>query len=107
MAKLDGYLPVYHYSEGKKLPLSYEFITDAAQYNEAKIQRPIPTLILHGLHDEVIPIAASRDFARSRPWVSLTELDSDHALGNVGDRIWQSIQTFCQLTDSAPAPPQP
>ncbi|MBW4615086.1 MAG: alpha/beta hydrolase [Desmonostoc vinosum HA7617-LM4] len=93
----EKYLMVYHYGEGRSLPLSYDFVTDAAQYREEMLQRPIPTLILHGKKDEVIPIEASRDFARSRPWVELVELDSDHALGNVMAEIWQAICFFCQL----------
>ena len=88
---------VYHYGEKRSLPLSYEFILDAAQYrDEQRKLRPIPTLILHGCQDEVIPIQASRDFARERPWVELIELDSDHALGNVLPEIWSAIRVFCQ-----------
>ena len=96
----EKYLMVYHYGEGRSLPLSYNFVTDAAQYQEEVLQRPIPTLILHGKQDEVIPITASRDFALSRPWVELVELDSDHALGNVTEEIWQAIRLFCQLPGS-------
>ena len=91
------YIMVYHYGEQRSLSLSYDFVTDAAQYQEKLLQRPISTLILHGKKDEVIPIEASRDFARSRPWVELVELDSDHALGNVMKEIWQAIRLFCQL----------
>ena len=91
-------LMVYHYGEKRSLPLSYEFILDAAQYRDEQLLRPIPTLILHGCQDEVIPIQASRDFARERPWVELIELDSDHALGNVLPEIWSAIRVFCQLS---------
>jgi pimeloyl-ACP methyl ester carboxylesterase len=93
----EKYLMVYHYGEGRELPLCYDFVTDATQYQEQQLQRSIPTLILHGIKDEVIPIEASRDFARSHPWVDLIELDSDHALGNVMEEIWQAIHLFCQL----------
>ncbi|MBN3946664.1 MAG: alpha/beta hydrolase [Nostoc sp. NMS7] len=93
----EKYIMVYHYGEERSLPLSYNFLTDAAQYQEKLLQRPIPTLILHGKNDQVIPIEASRDFGRSRPWVELVELDSDHALGNVMEEIWQAIRLFCQL----------
>ncbi|MEH2385487.1 MAG: YqiA/YcfP family alpha/beta fold hydrolase [Nostoc sp.] len=93
----EKYIMVYHYGEERSLPLSYDFLTDAAQYQEKLLQRPIPTLILHGKNDQVIPIEASRDFGRSRPWVELVELDSDHALGNVMEEIWQAIRLFCQL----------
>ncbi|MCX7594161.1 MAG: alpha/beta fold hydrolase [Fischerella sp.] len=93
----EKYLMVYHYGEGRSLPLSYDFVTDATQYQEEMLQRFIPTLILHGKNDEVIPIQASRDFAKSRPWVDLVELNSDHALANVMTEIWQAIRRFCQL----------
>ncbi|MBD2613414.1 MAG: YqiA/YcfP family alpha/beta fold hydrolase [Nostoc sp. ZfuVER08] len=93
----EKYLMVYHYEEGRLLPLNYNFVTDTAKYQEEILQRPISTLILHGKNDEVIPIEASRDFERSRPWVELVELDSDHALGNVMEEMWQAIRLFCQL----------
>lgn len=93
----EKYLMVYHYGNEEKLPLSYDFVTDASQYKEKVLQRPIPTLILHGRHDDVIPIQASRDFAQKRPWVELIELNSDHGLGNVMTEIWSAIQSFCQL----------
>lgn len=91
------YLMVYHYGEKSLLPLNYDFVLDAAQYNDAQLLRSVPTLILHGCQDEVIPIQASRDFAQQRPWVELVELNSDHALGNVMAEVWQAIQVFCQL----------
>jgi predicted esterase YcpF (UPF0227 family) len=93
----EKYLMVYHYGEGRSLPLSYDFVTDAAQYQEEILQRPISTLILHGKNDEIIPIQASHNFAKSRPWVELVELESDHALGDVLTEIWQAIYQFCQL----------
>ncbi|MBW4641579.1 MAG: alpha/beta fold hydrolase [Goleter apudmare HA4340-LM2] len=93
----EKYLMVHHYGEGRLLPLSYDFVTDADQYSEEKLQSPIPTLILHGKKDEVIPISASRDFVLLRPWVELVELESDHSLGNVMTEIWQAISLFCQL----------
>ncbi|MUH00434.1 alpha/beta fold hydrolase [Scytonema sp. UIC 10036] len=94
----EKYLMVHHYGEKRSLPLSYNFVLDANQYKEEILQRPTPTLILHGKHDEVIPIQASRDFALQRPWVELLELDSDHSLSNVMSEIWLAIQHFCLLT---------
>jgi uncharacterized protein len=96
----EKYLPVYHHREKRELPLNYDFVTDAQKYSEEILQRPLPTLILHGTLDEVIPIEASRDFASSRSWVKLVELDSDHALGNVTNDIWQEIIQFCQLSQN-------
>jgi uncharacterized protein len=96
--QLTKYMMIYHYSYQELLPLHYNFVTDADQYSEDLLQRPLPTLILHGKHDEVIPIQASRNFAISRPWVELIEFNSDHSLGNVSQEIWQAISSFCQLS---------
>ena len=52
----EKYIMVYHYGEERSIPLSYDFVIDAAQYQEKFLQRSIPTLILHGKKDEVIPI---------------------------------------------------
>ncbi len=94
----EKYMMVHHYGEKRELPLSYDFLADSNQYQERFLQRAIPTLILHGQHDEVIPIQASRDFAQKRSWVELMELNSNHALGNVMMEIWQSIEDFCQIS---------
>jgi hypothetical protein len=96
----DKYLQIYHYGEKSLLPLNYNFVLDASQYQENQLVRPLPTLILHGIDDEVIPIQASRNFARHRPWVQLIELESDHALANVLPEIWDIIKVFCQLSGS-------
>ncbi len=92
----EKYLMVYHYAEKQSLPLSYNFAIDAANYKDNQLVRAVPTLILHGFHDEVIPIAASRNYAASRPWVQLIELNSDHALADVMSQ-WQQIQNFIQV----------
>ena len=98
----QGYISVYHYSEQRELSLHYEFVTDAKTYDPQTLTRRIPTLILHGIHDEVIPITASREFVASRPWIHLQELESDHALSNVLPDIWQAIQLFCGLEPDMP-----
>lgn len=90
----SGYLPIYHYGENRTIPLSYQFVEDADQYQEIQLLRPIPTLILHGHNDQVIPIKASLDYASVRPWVKLVELDSDHALVDVMPIIWSEILSF-------------
>ncbi len=90
-----GSLMTYHYGAKQTLPLAYEFVEDLAQYDETQLGRSIPTLILHGQQDEVIPIQASRDYAAKRSWVKLVEFDSDHALLDVEAEMWQIIQAFC------------
>ena len=93
----EKYLMVHHHGKKREIPLSYDFLTDAKKYQERILQRHLSTLILHGKDDEVIPIKASRDFTQKRSWIDLTELNSNHALGNVMMEIWQEIADFCQL----------
>jgi uncharacterized protein len=59
--------------------------------------RSVPTLILHGKHDTIVPIQASRSFSDNRPWVKLIELEDDHSLGNVLAEIWEAMQKFYQF----------
>jgi hypothetical protein len=87
-------LSVYHYGAKQQLPLHYRFVEDAMQYDESQLQRSIPTLILHGRHDDVIPLQASRDYARDCDQICLIELDSDHALTDVMPQIWAEILAF-------------
>jgi len=90
----QGVLNIYHYAEERELPLSFNFIEDLQQYHDDHLQRRLPTLILHGIYDEVV---ASRHFAEKRNWIKLIELDSDHGLANVQEQLWQALCSFCQL----------
>ena len=94
----SSYLSVYHYGENKQLPLHYEFLQDAENYPVAGLTRSLPTLIIHGIHDEVVPIQVSRDYAKQHSQVKLVELDSDHGLNDVKARIWQEIEQFLQFS---------
>lgn len=90
--QIERDLPVYHHGEKRDIYLNYYFIEDLSQYSDTELNRSLPTLILHGIQDEVIPVQASRNYAATRPWVKLIELDSDHALGNVLPEIWRAIE---------------
>lgn len=93
-----GYISVYHYGEKRELPLHYGFIKDLTRYEDSRLTRAVPTAIAHGIHDTIIPITASQNYSATRPWVQLTEFESDHVLDNVLPEIWQIIKTFCQLS---------
>lgn len=92
-----GEIPIYHHAYRRMEALEYGIVRDLEQYDEDGLTRSVPTLILHGVGDQTIPIDASRCYAETRPWVDLIELESDHALGNSVSRIWQALQDVCQL----------
>ncbi len=48
-----------------------------------RLHRPAPTIIVHGVHDEIIPIDVSRAFAREHE-ATLHEVDDDHRLAGAG-----------------------
>ncbi|MEB3293647.1 MAG: YqiA/YcfP family alpha/beta fold hydrolase [Synechococcales bacterium] len=85
---------VYHYGTQRNEPLHYDFVVDLQQYDETQLQRAIPTLIVHGRQDEVIPIQASQTFAAQRSYVELVELEDDHALAQIPEASWQKIEQF-------------
>lgn len=84
---------VFHYGEKRMRRVHYGLIEDALRFPAAPgfVQ---PAWIFHGIHDETVPIEYSRDFAAAHPNVRLTELDSDHELLNVLDRIVDDALPF-------------
>ena len=49
------------------------------------------------IHDDVVPIQVSRDYANQHSEVKLIELDSDHGLNDVQEDIWQLTKNFLNL----------
>ncbi|MEN9204937.1 MAG: YqiA/YcfP family alpha/beta fold hydrolase [Thermostichales cyanobacterium DRC_bins_46] len=83
-----------HYGFNSLQPLHYGFVTDAQSYDDRQLTRPLPTLILHGIADEIVPIQASQRYAASRPWVKLVPLAGDHGLKDCLDMLWQASVGF-------------
>lgn len=90
-------LPIYHYGEGKQISLHYQFLQDADNYPLSGLKRSLATLIIHGIHDDVVPIQVSRDYASQHSQVKLIELNSDHGLNDVKERIWQEIRKMIDV----------
>ncbi len=77
---------IFHYGDKCLRRVHYGLIEDALRFPAAP-DFAQPALIFHGLHDDVVPIESSRDFAASHANVRLVELDSDHELLDVLDGI--------------------
>lgn len=87
----DGFLPVHHFAFDKEIPLRYQMELDGRQYNH-RVAPPAPITIIHGKHDNVVPIELSRQYAASYPeQVELIEVDSDHRLSDQLSLIWQQL----------------
>ncbi len=92
------YIKIYHYAKQSEQALSYQFASDLQHYPDIQLQRQIPTLIFHGKNDGTIPIELCQTFVKTRPWITMATLDSDHRLNNCLDQIWEQISDFCSLT---------
>ncbi len=91
--KESGKRNFFHYAAKDDRPLSYGFVEDAIRYEDDPNFKQ-PALILHGLQDEVVPVAASESFARSHPNVKLIVIESGHELTDSMDRLWYETSRF-------------
>ena len=96
--KATGVMEVFHYGEGKKLPLNYSFAEDLELQNDSVFYHKVPTIVFHGTDDNVVPISVSRKYAQNRKWVKLIELESDHSLENELENIWSHTNHFIHNT---------
>ncbi|MEO0406498.1 MAG: YqiA/YcfP family alpha/beta fold hydrolase [Cyanobacteria bacterium P01_A01_bin.135] len=88
----EGQLPVYHHAYGQEVPLGYQFVTDLMQYSDSCLKRSLPTHIVHGERDAVIPPSASQRYQQGRAWVTLDLVDDDHSLTHALRDIWKQLQ---------------
>jgi uncharacterized protein len=89
----EGTVDVFHYAEGGSRALGYQLLEDAAQYEDYPDVRQ-PCLIFHGVHDDVVPVQYSEEFAVTRPNVELHAVDSGHELLNVLDAMGDRASAF-------------
>ncbi len=97
--KESGFVTVNHYRYNQDVPLSFTFYEDILKNpppNFYQCEFSIPTLILHGEFDEVVPISWSRDFAEANLNVTLHELKSDHQLLDQKEKMWTIIDSFLE-----------
>jgi len=89
----EGTRDYYHYALATNAPLGYRFMEDAAFYEDEPTVTQ-QTLVFHGIHDDVVPVEASRHFAHGRSNVELREVDSDHELIGAMDEILKASSHF-------------
>jgi pimeloyl-ACP methyl ester carboxylesterase len=91
--KRTGEVPVFHYAEGRQLPIGYQLLEDSQQY-EAFPAFTQPCLIFHGSQDLVVPAGYSERLTVERPNVELVTLQSGHELTDVLGNIWTYSEPF-------------
>lgn len=89
-----GVAPVLDLESGKEVPVHYRFVEELRGLDSRLIELPVPTLIIHGIQDEVVPVSQSQSFAEGRPEVTLELVDDAHQLLKDPPKMLESIERF-------------
>jgi pimeloyl-ACP methyl ester carboxylesterase len=93
--KETGWLEVDDHAKGGKARVDWGFPEDAAAVDARGGGWPdvrVPTLIVHGVRDDVVDIGLSREWARAKGHVRLVEVDDGHELGASLERIAEEAE---------------
>jgi pimeloyl-ACP methyl ester carboxylesterase len=81
--RTTGYIETKDHARGGKARVDFGFAEDAARVDARGDGWPdvrVPTLVVHGTRDDVVPIEGSRSWAEGKRHVRLVEVDDDHEL---------------------------
>lgn len=76
----DGWLGVTDHTTGLPARVDVGFLRDVEAVGDGLTRVHVPTLVVHGVHDDTVGIETSRLFATSSPLVRLVEVDDGHEL---------------------------
>lgn len=89
-----GWREVDDYTTGAKSRIDFGFAQDLEAVDVGVPDVRVPTLILHGVHDDTVPVQHSRDWARGKRHVKLIELDDGHELTVSIPRLLEEAERF-------------
>ena len=75
----SGYRPYFHHGLNKEIKLNWDFMVSAREMSWPKINHP--TVVIHGISDEIVQIESSRKIAESNSNVELIEVEDGQRLG--------------------------
>lgn len=92
--RCSGTRTVFHYGDEREREIRFGLIEDGLQYEDYPYLK-IPSLLLHGVADTVVPIEYSYEFVRRQgESAELSSYPSDHSLGDVLPELWERTQPF-------------
>ena len=89
-----GWRDITDYTTGEPARIDFGFAEDALALDVGLPDVRVPTLILHGTQDDVVPVTSSRRFADGRRNVRLVELEDDHQLTSSLPHILAEATSF-------------
>jgi hypothetical protein len=101
-----GWREVLDYTTGGQARVDFGFVEDARAVDVGFPDVRVPTLIIHGLHDDVVPIDHARRFAAGKRHVQLVEVDDGHELVASLPRLLAEADRFLAPWLGAPASQQ-
>jgi pimeloyl-ACP methyl ester carboxylesterase len=81
--RTSGWIATQDYAKNETARVDFGFVEEIERVDAADDGLPdvrVPTLIVHGVHDETVEVERSRAFARGRRHVRLVEVDDGHEL---------------------------
>jgi pimeloyl-ACP methyl ester carboxylesterase len=76
----NGFRPYFHHGLNEEIKLGWDFMVSAKKMSWPNINHP--TVIIHGVSDDIVPIESSRKIAESNSNVKLIEVEDGHRLVN-------------------------
>jgi len=92
-----GHAEVYHYAARDMRRLSIDLFNDAPRH-DGYPSCARPALIFHGVHDNVVPLAASQTWVEANPTAQLIPMESGHDLLDVLEPIGEATARFLRTT---------
>jgi alpha-beta hydrolase superfamily lysophospholipase len=89
-----GTREVDDYTTGGKSSVDFGFVEDVEQIDVGYPDVRVPTLVMHGLRDDVVPVDRARTFATGKANVRLVELDDGHELVASLPRLLAETEAF-------------
>jgi pimeloyl-ACP methyl ester carboxylesterase len=94
--KSEGVLRHFHHGVDAEIEIPYAFWEQCAEYAEVVIRHP--TVIVHGLHDDIIPIDEARDLTERSPGVhQLFAVDDSHRLKSSVGAMEEALNCLLSL----------
>jgi alpha-beta hydrolase superfamily lysophospholipase len=90
----QGTAPVLNLETGVEVPVHYRFVEELRGFDTRSVVLKLPTLIVHGVRDEVVPIAQSREFVAARPGIAFEEVDDTHQLLGDSEKMLSIVERF-------------
>jgi hypothetical protein len=89
-----GSAPVLNLETGREVLVHYRFVEELRAFDSRTVVPEVPTLLVHGVNDEVVPVAQSREFVVARPGTVLEVLDDTHQLLGDPAKMLSIIERF-------------